>query len=94
MMTAYLRNPLTLVWAFLTAITLASWWISQGAGVGTQINPAVTFSVLLIAVVKVHLVMRYFMEVRHAPTWLKRTTSGWLIVLFLLLCGAPTAIPI
>ena len=27
------------------------------------------------------------MEVRHAPTWLKATTSGWLIALFGLLLG-------
>jgi heme/copper-type cytochrome/quinol oxidase subunit 4 len=86
-MAAYLRNPLTLVWAFLTLITLASWWISQGSGVGFHANTAVTLSVLLLAVVKVHFVMRYFMEVRHAPIWLRRITSGWLLVLCLLLCG-------
>lgn len=86
-MTAFLRNPLTIVWAFLTAITLASWWISQGAGAAYHTNMAVTLSVLLIAMVKVHFVVRYFMDVRHAPSWLKRTTSGWLILLFGVLCG-------
>lgn len=86
-MMVYLRNPLTVVWALLTAITLASWWISQGSGVDYRANTAVTLGVLLLAVVKVHFVMRYFMEVRHAPPWLKRITSGWLLVLCLLLCG-------
>ena len=83
----YIRNPLTRVWAFLTAITVVSWWISRGAGGAFHLNSAVTLGVLLIAVVKVHLVMRYFMEVRHGPTWLKRATGGWLILLFLLLSG-------
>lgn len=86
-MTSSIRNPLTIVWAFLTAITLASWWISQGSGASYHTNTAVTLSVLVIAVLKVHLVMRYFMEVRHAPPWLRRTADGWLILLFLLLSG-------
>lgn len=86
-MMAFLRNQLTIVWVFLTAITLASWWISQGTGVAYHTNVAVTLGVLMIAVVKVHFVIRYFMEVRHAPRWLKRTTGGWLLLLFMLLCG-------
>jgi hypothetical protein len=32
-------------------------------------------------------VIRHFMEVRHAPFWLKATTSGWVLVLFALLLG-------
>lgn len=86
-MTAYLRNPLTYVWAFLTVITVASWWISGGGHAEYRINTAVTLSVLLIAAVKVQFVVSYFMEVRHAPVWLKRTTVGWLLVLFALLVG-------
>lgn len=86
-MTDYLRNPLTYAWAFLTAVTLVSWWISRGTGGPLQLNTAITLGVLLIAVVKVHLVIRYFMEVRHAPAWLKRVTFVWLLTLFLLLSG-------
>ncbi len=86
-MNAYLRNPLTYVWALLTVVTVISWWISQGADGGFQTNRMVTLGVLMIAALKVHLVMRYFMEVRRAPTWLKRTTFGWLMLLFCLLCG-------
>jgi hypothetical protein len=42
---------------------------------------------LLIAAVKAYLVIRYFMEVRRAPVWLKAITSGWVLGLFTLLMG-------
>lgn len=89
-MMAYLRNPLTLVWAFLVAITVASWAIGRGQGVAYQIDVAITSGVLVIAAVKAQLVVRYFMEVRFAPPWLKRTVYGWNITLLclLLLCYA------
>jgi cytochrome c oxidase subunit 4 len=86
-MNAHLRNPLTYVWAFLTAITISSWWLSQGVGIQTQVSVVATSGVLLIAAVKVHFVLRYFMEVRRAPVWLKRITVGWLILLLILLFG-------
>lgn len=84
-MTAYLRNPLTLVWAFLAAITVASWSIGRGHGDAYHIDAAITIGVLLIASVKAQLVIRYFMEVRSAPRWLKHTAYGWNLALLCLL---------
>lgn len=80
-----IRNPLLWVWAFLTAITVTSWWISRNDGSGFQVNAAITVGVLLIAAIKTQLVMRYFMEVRVGPAWLKRATLGWVVLLFSLL---------
>lgn len=87
-MTSYIRNPLSYVWAFLTAITIASWAISQGAAAEFEINAAVTVGVLLIAAVKAQLVIRYFMEVQTAPAWLKKVTYGWNIALLIILLGS------
>jgi Prokaryotic Cytochrome C oxidase subunit IV len=84
-MTALIRNPLTIVWALLTTVTIASSLIALEGGAAHQINTTVTTAVLLIAAVKVYLVIRYFMEVRRAPVWLKATTSGWVLGLFTLL---------
>ena len=86
-MGSYLNNRLTHVWAFLTAITVASWWIGQSRGTGFQLDAAVTLTVLLMASVKAQLVIQYFMEVRSAPRWLKQTACGWNIGLLLLLLG-------
>jgi cytochrome c oxidase subunit IV len=85
--TSLIRSPLTIVWAFLTAITIASSFIALDGGAAHQINTAVTTVVLLIAAVKAYLVIQYFMEVRRAPRWLKVTTGGWVLGLFTLLLG-------
>jgi len=84
-MTALIRNPLTIVWALLTTVTIASSLIALDGGAAHQINTTVTTAVLLIAAVKAYLVIRHFMEVRRAPVWLKATTSGWVVGLFTLL---------
>ena len=84
-MTSLIRNPLTIVWALLTTVTIASSLIAVEGGSSHQINTTVTTVVLLIAAFKAHLVIRHFMEVRDAPLWLKATTSGWVLGLFALL---------
>ncbi|MGE2692548.1 cytochrome C oxidase subunit IV family protein [Mycolicibacterium pulveris] len=86
-MTTYLRHPLTIVWAVLTAVTVASWLTARDGGQVHHVSATITVVVLLIAAVKTQLVIWHFMEVRHAPTWLKITTHGWLIAVFALLLG-------
>ena len=86
-MTALIRNPLTIVWALLTTVTIASSLIVLDGGAAHQINSTVTTVVLLIAAVKAFLVIWHFMEVRRAPVWLKATTTGWVLALFALLLG-------
>jgi cytochrome c oxidase subunit IV len=86
-MTSLIRNPLTIVWALLTTVTVASSLIAIDGGASHQINTTVTTIVLLIAAFKAHMVIRHFMEVRNAPVWLKATTSGWVLGLFALLLG-------
>ena len=81
----YLNHRLTYVWAFLTAITVASWWIGQSRGISFQLDATVTLTVLLMASLKAQLVIQYFMEVGSAPRWLKQTAYGWNIGLLLLL---------
>jgi hypothetical protein len=74
------RLPLT--WIALSAITLVSWWIGARHGHGAfEPNAAVSFAVLAIAVVKVRVILREFMEVRHAPVLLRRVTDAWLVLL-------------
>lgn len=86
-MSTYLRSPLTLVWAVLTVVTIASWLTARDGGAAHVVNTTVTVVVLLIAAVKTQLVIWHFMEVRHAPIWLRVTTMSWLVVLFALLLG-------
>lgn len=83
----YLRTRLTLVWALLTAVTVVSWLTARDGGAAHVLNVTVTVVVLLIAAAKTQLVIWHFMEVRHSPTWLKATTTAWLVGLFALLLG-------
>lgn len=86
-MTSYIRNPLTIVWALLTLVTVVSWLTARDGGAAHVVNPTVTVVVLLIAAVKTQLVIWHFMEVRRAPVWLRVTTTIWLVVLFAALLG-------
>lgn len=84
-MIRYIKNPLTLVWALLTLSTVLSWYISQSSDVAFQMNTWITISVLVIAIIKAQMVIRYFMEVRIAPRWLKLTMISWSVILLVLL---------
>lgn len=84
-MTSYVRNPLTTAWALLAAVTLVSWLTARDGGSAHALSTPVTVVVLAIAAVKSQLVIWYFMEVRHAPRWLRAATAGWVVTLFALL---------
>lgn len=65
-----------LVWAVLVAATLAAF--ADGAASGT----VATLVLLGLAAVKAALVVGCYMEVRHAPAWLRAACGGWLVVTF------------
>jgi len=86
-MMAISQRALIGVWAFLVAITLASWWLGHSTDAPFHVDRIITMGVLLVAAIKARLVIQYFMEVRHAPSWLRWTCDGWITVLFLALVG-------
>ena len=73
---------LTTVWLALSALTVASWGVSTAVHHGAPADPSVaaTVGVLAMALVKVRLILRHFMEVGTAPSWLRRATDAWLAV--------------
>lgn len=80
------RNELrgiTVAWIVLCALTVGAWWLSP-AHPGEEVAPSVSITVAVIVVgfIKCRLVIRYFMEVRTAPRWLRLATDGWLAVLW------------
>ncbi len=83
-MTTTPGKRLTYVWVITIAITVVASWLGRS----TQVNghyigsTKVTVIVLAIALVKCRLIIRTFMEVRTAPTWLRRFTDLWLILLW------------
>lgn len=89
-MSATFNKRLMIVWVILTSMTLAYVWIDDTAdqnGTFTA-STAVTVGAIVIALVKVRIIFREFMEVRHAPQWLRRITDGWVILIGACLMGS------
>jgi hypothetical protein len=65
---------LTVIWLALCAITLAQLWVGS---VDHRTHAAIAASVILVALIKVRVILREFMEVRHAHVLLGRLTDLW-----------------
>jgi hypothetical protein len=82
------EKRLLAVWFALCAITVVSLWVgSQGGQVARVPSAAITVSAIVIALVKVRIIFREFMEVRHAPVLLSRLTDLWVVVTAVSLLG-------
>ena len=79
-MQAGFERRLALVWLALSAITIAQLWVGT-AGAGTDLAPrgAIAVGAIGVALVKVRIILREFMEVRHAPVLLCRITDLWVV---------------
>ncbi len=82
------NKRLLVVWLVLASLTLAYLWIDRSAGGSLRSSAVITSSVIVIAVIKVRIIFREFMEVRQAPALLCRLTDAWeiLIAVSLLAC--------
>ena len=82
------NKRLLFVWVILAALTLAYLWIDRSVDGALQASAVVTSSVIVIALVKVRIIFREFMEVRHAPALLGRLTDAWVVLVGVCLLGS------
>jgi len=75
------NKRLLFVWVILAALTLAYLWIDRSVDGALQSSAVVTSSVIMIALVKVRIIFREFMEVRDAPVLLCRLTDAWVVLI-------------
>jgi hypothetical protein len=77
------NKRLLIVWLALTLLTLCYLWIDHTADHGGHFHAsaAVTSIAIVIALIKVRVIIREFMEVRHAPVALCRITDGWVLIM-------------
>ena len=71
-------------WIILSAITILSWCPAAGLtrrAVAVASAP-ITVALILLGFIKGRMIIRYFMEVRTAPRWLKLFTDAWPTVLW------------
>ena len=71
------NKRLLIVWVVLATLTLGYLLVDHSA---TGASAIVTSSVIVIALVKVRIIFREFMEVRHAPPLLCRLTDAWVLL--------------
>ncbi|MEQ8690012.1 MAG: cytochrome C oxidase subunit IV family protein [Pseudomonadales bacterium] len=89
------QRIITVVWMLLSVLTLVSWLFAHSDEVAAVSRHWGVMGILLVTLIKVRFVIRYFMEVNQAPLALKLVTDGWLLVLALalstlyLLAGQP-----
>ena len=80
-MNAGFEKRLILFWLALSAITLAQLGVrSIDDPPALTPSSAITASAIPIALVKVRIIFREFMEVRHAPALLCRLTDLWVVL--------------
>lgn len=71
-----------LTWCALAAATVLSAWAGTGE-TAFESNAVAALTVIAVAVIKIRVVMREFMHVRHGPVILSWLTDMWLV----LTCG-------
>jgi Prokaryotic Cytochrome C oxidase subunit IV len=82
------EKRLIVVWLALSAITIAQLGVGSLSGqAALRPNAVITAGVIVIALVKVRIIIREFMEVRHAPVLLCRLTDLWVVVTGVSLLG-------
>jgi len=84
------NKRLLAVWLILTSMTLAYVLMDHTADHnGTlRASTVVTVSAIVIALIKVRIIFREFMEVRHAPALLCRLTDAWVVLIGVCLLGS------
>jgi hypothetical protein len=86
---AAVKKRLMVVWLVLSAITLLYLWVgSVDPARALRPSAVVTSSAIVMALIKVRIVFREFMEVRHAPVLLRRLTDGWVVLMAVCLLGS------
>src|SRR5271156_4404200 len=83
-LTSTAARTITYAWIILSAISILSWWLAPGhaRGATAVASSPIIVAVILLGFIKGRMIIRYFMEVRTAPQWLKLTTDAWLIALW------------
>lgn len=79
---------LIVVWLALSAVTITQLAVGSFDGqAALRPNAVITSAAIVIALVKVRIIIREFMEVRHAPALLCRLTDLWVALAGVSLLG-------
>ena len=85
------NKRLLIVWVILASFTLGYLVIdhsAEGQAGSLRSRAVITSSVIVIALIKVRIIFREFMEVRQAPVLLCRLTDAWIVLIAAALLGS------
>jgi Prokaryotic Cytochrome C oxidase subunit IV len=82
------NKRLLVVWVILSSLTLGYLWIDHSVDGSLKSSAVVTSIVIVIALIKVRIIFREFMEVRTAPVLLCRLTDAWVVLVAVALLGS------
>lgn len=85
----FIRDGTNTAWLVLVGSTLLGWWLGHTVHSAQGDVRLATAGVLIVAFVKTWIVGFQFMELRHAPWWLRHSFDVWVIamcVALLILC--------
>lgn len=83
--TGVLNDATTSAWLILMVATGLGWWLGQAGKTGAQGMALATAGVIVVAFAKVWIVGFQFMELRHAPRWLRHAFDTWIIAVSVVL---------
>lgn len=78
-MHSLLVSRTTLIWGLLVGATVLSWEFGHGIGFSEARHAGI--AILIVAMVKVRLVILDFMEVRHAPIYMRIAGEAYCAVI-------------
>ncbi len=70
-----------IAWFILVVATGIGWWLGHASQSGGQGERLATAGVIIVAFIKVWIVGFQFMELRHAPRWLRLGYDAWTVVI-------------
>jgi len=84
------KTRLFVAWLVLVSITVIYLWIDNTADDSGVLvaSTTVTVAAILLALVKFRIIVREFMDVRHAPRLLRRLTDALVALVAVALLGA------
>jgi hypothetical protein len=81
------NKRLLIGWLILASLTLSYLWLDHSADGSGRPSAVITSGVIVIALIKVRIIFREFMEVRQAPVLLCRLTDAWVVLMAAALLG-------
>jgi cytochrome c oxidase subunit IV len=81
-------SPYTAAWLVLVAATGIGWWFGHLERGGPSGGQWAMVGVIVTAFAKAWIVGFQFMELKHAPRWLRHAYDAWIV----LVCGAVVVI--